>query len=120
MFQPPEIDGMVELVLHKVMGCKSPGPSRALCPDWDWSRHLLVLGEGPSPTPQSPLWAVSATSLKEGYQACKLGRIDMDIDIDINMDIDMEESISPMTTGILDKDTETIHREQHSKTQTSI
>ena len=23
---------------------------------------ILVLGEGPSPTPQSPLWAVSATS----------------------------------------------------------
>ena len=34
------------------------------------------MGEGPSLTPQSPLWAVSATSLKEGYQACTLGRID--------------------------------------------
>ena len=62
MSQPPEIEGMVELVLHKVLGCRSPGPSRALCPGWAWSRHLLVLGEGPSLTPQSPLWAVSLLS----------------------------------------------------------
>ena len=41
-----------------------------------WQVLELVLGEGPSLTPQSPLWAVSATSLNEGYQACKLGHLE--------------------------------------------
>ena len=30
MSKPLEIEGMVQLVLDKVLGCRSPGPSRAL------------------------------------------------------------------------------------------
>ena len=72
MSQPPEIEGMVELVLHKVLGCRSPGPSRAcvqagpgLGISWSWVR-------GPPP-PLSLPSGQSLQPLKEGYQACKLG-----------------------------------------------
>ena len=52
---PPEVDSMAELVLDKVVGCCRPKASRPRRhPGSSWSRHVLVLGEGTSPTPQSP------------------------------------------------------------------
>ena len=56
---PPEVDGMAELVLDETVGsCRPRASSRPRRhPGSSWSRHVLVLelGEGTSPTPQSPL-----------------------------------------------------------------
>ena len=101
MSQSPEIEGMVELMLDKVLGCRSPGTSRALSPGWSCP-GILVLGEGPSLTPRSPLWAVSATSLslKEGYQACKLGRIDF-LFARITLSMDFLVALNTINMGFL-------------------
>ena len=59
----PEVGSMAELVLDEAVGSCRPRASRPRRhPGSSWSRHVLVLGEGTSPTPQSPLQAVSATS----------------------------------------------------------
>ena len=54
---PPEVDGMAELMLDDIVGsCRPRASSRPRrCPGSSWSRHILELGEGTSPTPQSPL-----------------------------------------------------------------
>ena len=62
---PPEVDSLAELVLDKTVGCCRPRasrPRRRRHPGRNWSCSRLVLGEGLSLTPQSPLGSVSATS----------------------------------------------------------
>ena len=65
--------------MGKTLGCRSP-----LC------RCHPRMGEGPSPTPQSPL-GQSLQPLKEGYQAYMLGRIDMGMGMGAGLDVRVQE-----------------------------
>ena len=52
MSKPLEIEGMVQLVLDKVLGCRSPGPSRAV--SWLFLVQASCSWVRDPPSPLSP------------------------------------------------------------------